>query len=65
MFTLRDYELRFAEVTATTLPYSMSVDFLKSGYIEILGVLLLTWVMIHYKLAAQQIENDLDLELLG
>jgi len=41
MFTLRDYEVRIAEVTAETLPYPMYVDFLKSG------VLLLTWVVIH------------------
>jgi len=47
MFTLRDYDLRMAEVTVTTLPYPVSVDFLKLGYIEILGVLLLTWVVIH------------------
>lgn len=47
MFTLKDYELRMAEVTATTLSYLMSVDLLKPGYIEILGVLLLTWVVIH------------------
>ena len=47
MFILRDYELRIAEVTATTLPYPMFVDLLKPGYIEMLGVLLLTGVVIH------------------